>query len=105
MTEPPIPGLILAAVLMAGAVGLLSWWFVWRYSRVTWQRTPEGRHLMRLTVVLGLTYSATAVFYFVPLPPIAHALASLALFSVTAAEMWTRITLLHDAQRDHDAED
>lgn len=105
MNQPaPIPGLILAALIAAGAVALLSWWFVFAYARIRWNRTPEGRHLMRLTVYLALTFTCTVVFNVMPVPPIVGPLTSLVLFGALAAEIYTRITLLHDAQREADDE-
>ena len=98
--NPPVPGLMLAAIIEAGTVALLCWWFVWRYSRIKWRSTPEGRHVMRLTVVLGLTFTFTVLFNTIPVSLLLKALVSLVLFGAIAAEMWTRINLLADAQRD-----
>lgn len=98
----PIPGLLLAAVIEAGAVALLSWWFVFRYSRIHWKRTPEGRHLMRLTTIIGLTYTATVLSFVLPMTLLVRAIVSLVLFGAAAAEMWHRNALLHDAQHEHD---
>lgn len=102
MTEPPIPGLMLAALMEAGATAILCWWFVWRYSRVNWKRTAEGRHVMRLTVALGLMFTLTVAFNVAPVPLIWRAIASVVLFGFCGAEMYTRVNLLHEAQRDND---
>jgi hypothetical protein len=102
MNEPPVPGLMMAALMAASATALLCWWFVWRYSRINWKRTPEGRHVMRLTIALALMFTLTVAFNVAPVPVLWKAVASVVLFGAIGAEMWTRNTLLHDAQREDD---
>lgn len=104
---PPIPGLLIASGLVAATVSILAWWFVWRYSRVTWGRTGAGRHLMRFSIVIGLTYGMTAIFMgyglFVMAAPfpvlLGMTLAQLLLFGWAALEMYARNVLFTEAQR------
>lgn len=100
----PVAGLFVAAMGALIACAVLAWVFVWRYSRLTWRRTAEGRHLMRFTILLGLTFTTTAVLNVVPPPPIVSVSVSLVLFGAIAAELYTRIALLHEAQRDREGE-
>lgn len=103
MNEATVAGLMMAALIGLTACAGLTWWFVWRYSHVTWQDTPEGRHLMRFSTALAVTFTATLVLNVIPLPPIVGALTSVILFGVLAAEMYTRISLLAFAQREERA--
>lgn len=104
MNEPPVPGLMLAALLGVAACAVLTWLFVWRYSRVTWQDTPEGRHLMRFSALLGITFTATLVLNAVPTPAMVRGIISVLLFWALAAELWTRVALLTIAQREETAQ-
>lgn len=96
---PLLQGLVIASLLAAGLAGLLAFRFVFRYRRVNYKRTPEGRHLIRFTLMFGLTYVLTALM---PLSafvhPLVSVLVSLALFSWAALEMYARNALFTEAQ-------
>lgn len=100
-----VPGLFIAAMGALIACAVLGWWFAWRYSRTTFEDTPEGRHVLRFTILLAVTFTVTAVLQLVPVPPFVGVLASLVLFAAIGAELWTRITLLREAQRENDRRD
>ena len=99
MNEQPLPGLALASLFMAGVTAILAAVFAWRYSRVTWRRTGEGRHWMRFAWVVCLTYGLTVATYFLPIPILWLVWVQLGLFSWAAGEMWTRNVLFTEAQR------
>ena len=44
-------------MVLLGVCAVESWVFVWLYSRVAWAKSNEGRHLMRFTAILGLTFT------------------------------------------------
>ena len=99
MNQPPLPGLALASLFMAAVTAILAAVFAWRYSRVTWRRTGEGRHWMRFAWVVCLTYGLTVLTYFLPIPILWLVWVQLGLFSWAAGEMWTRNVLFTEAQR------
>ena len=93
---PPIPGLILAGAVLAVLCAIECWAFVVMYSRI--EKTPEGKHLFRLSVELGLVFTLTVVFAFVPGFLLVKALIQLVVFAAIAAELWVRIVLLRNNQ-------
>lgn len=96
---PPLPGLMMASLMVAGLVALLAFAFVLRYRRVDYKRTPEGRHLIRFTLLIGLTYGLTAALpLFAMVSPIVRVLVSLGLFGWAALEMYARNALFTEAQ-------
>ena len=95
---PPVPGLLLAGGIALLLCAVLAWTFVIRYFRRRWWETPEGRHLLRFTVILASTFTLTLVFAVVPLPPILEAVVQLVVFLAMAAELWHRNLLLTAAQ-------
>lgn len=99
MTGPSIPGLAIATLLVALTVSVLAFVFVFRYRRVTYRRTGEGRHVMRFSVVIGLTYGLTAASPLLQMVPLTVAiLVQLALFGWAALEMYGRNVLFTEAQ-------
>jgi hypothetical protein len=96
-------------VLTFIALGLIvlcavfGWTFVALYSRVQWWRTAEGRHLMKFTTVLSLTYTLTLLFHVVEPKMLTRLVLSIALFGWTAYELGNRIVLHLRAKREHEA--
>lgn len=98
MNEPPVPGLMLAALIMLCVCAVEAWTFVILYARVRWWSTAEGRHLMRFTAILAVTFTLSVAFNVLPIPPIVRALVSLLVFTVMAGEILARIQLLRHRQ-------
>jgi hypothetical protein len=90
---------ILAEVLM-GAVAVLGWLFVILYSRVRWYATPEGRHLMKFTTGLALTFSLSLLFQFTDPGRWTRVVLSITLFGWLAFELANRTRLHLRAQRE-----
>lgn len=81
---------------------VLAWVFAFRYSRVNWYSTPEGRQLMQTNVLLALLFSLTLLFQALhPKPPVGITL-SIALFGWAAYLLGNWIRLQRNAQRDRD---
>lgn len=97
---PPIPGLLLGALFVAIVCAIECWVFVWMYRKIN--KTPEGRHLYRLSILLGLTFTLTVGFQFLPDSAVAvfiAAVVQLLIFLAVCAELWVRIMLLVENQR------
>jgi len=86
------------AALIACAV--LGWLFVVLYSRVRWYATPEGRHLMKFTTALALTFSLSLLFAVLKPKPEVRAVLSIALFGWIAWELANRSRLHLRAKRE-----
>ena len=96
---PPLAGLLIASLMAAALVSLLAFAFVLRYRRVDYRRTPEGRHLIRFTLLIAFTYGLTAALPVLEVvPPLVRVLVSLGLFSWAALEMYARNALFTEAQ-------
>jgi hypothetical protein len=95
-----LTGLTLALVALCA---LFGWTFVVLYSRVQWWRSAEGRHLMKFTVVLSLTYTLSLLFQVVEPKILTRLLLSIALFGWTAYELGNRVLLHLRAKREHEA--
>ena len=90
---------ILAEVLM-GACAVLGWLFVILYSQVRWYVTPEGRHLMKFTTGLALTFSLSLLFQFADPGQLTRVVLSIALFGWLAFELANRTRLHLRARRE-----
>ena len=97
---PPVPGLLVAGVILCALSAALAWTFVVRYFRTRWWETPEGRHLMRFTLVLATTLTCTVAFAVFPIRPLFAAVLQVLLFGALSCELWLRNVLLGDAQRE-----
>ena len=86
------------ALLIACAV--LGWLFVILYSRVRWYATAEGRHLMKFTTALALTFSLTLLFAVLDPKPEVRAVLSIGLFGWIAWELANRSRLHLKARRE-----
>lgn len=90
--------LVLAAVfLVVAAVEATR--FAVRYSRTTWRRNREGRHLMRFTVALALALWGTLVLSVVPLPNWVQLVVGAGVYAWLAFELHHRNLLLTLNQR------
>lgn len=88
------------AIGLLALCGLLGWTFVVLYSRVTWYKSAEGRHLMKFTVCLALMYSLSILFLVVDPKPLTRVVLSILLFGWTAWELGNRIRLHLRAKRE-----
>jgi len=88
------------AVALLVACSVLGWTFVILYSRVRWYSSQVGRHLMRFTIELSLTFSLTLLNYAIHLRPMTRAVLSVALFGLIAWDLGTRIRLHLAARRE-----
>ena len=86
-----------ALLILCAALG---WLFVILYSRVRWFATAEGRHLMKFTIALSLTYSLSLLFAVVHPKPLTRVVLSIALFGWTAWELGNRSRLHLRAKRE-----
>lgn len=73
--------------------------FAVRYSRTTWRRTREGRHLMRFTVALAIALWGTLILAVVPLPDWLELLIGVGVYAWLAFELNRRNLLLTWNQR------
>lgn len=78
-----------------------AWVFVVLYSRVRWYGSPEGRHLMKFTAALALTFSLTLLFALVHPEPMMRAVLSIAVFGWIGWELGNRIRLHLRAKREN----
>ena len=92
--------LTVVAVSLLVLCAVLGWVFVILYSRVSWYASPEGRHLMKFTMVLSLTYTLSLLFAMVDPKPLTRVLLSVILFGWTAWELGNRIRLHLRAKRE-----
>ena len=81
----------------------LSWVFVARFSRVAWWVTPEGRHLMKFTAALALTFTLSLLFAIVDPKILTRLLLTIGLFGWIAVELANRIRLQGVAKREVEA--
>jgi hypothetical protein len=95
--------LMMLAFALLAANAVLAWAFVGFYSRVRWNATREGRHLMRFTLILALMFTMTLAFNVVRVPFLVRAVISLALFAGSAYELGNRLRLERRAQRERAA--
>lgn len=96
---PPIPGLLVGALVVAMVAALECWVFVVMYRKT--EKGPEGRHLFRSSLLLAVTFTLTVVFQFLGTNywvVLVAACIQLVVFLGVAAEMWVRITLLREAR-------
>ena len=91
--------LALALVLLVYCAGAYTVFAV-RYSRLTWRRTREGRHLMGQSIVLAALLWATLVLAAVPVPAWAGLAVQVVLFAWLAFEATRRNRLLSLNQRE-----
>ncbi|GAB3884630.1 hypothetical protein [Terrabacter terrigena] len=107
---PPIPGLLMAGLLLDVICALECWVFVWMYRPI--KKSPEGRHLYRLSRLLGIIFTLTVAFAWLPALAfnlggmraliavmLGGALVQIVLLVYMAAELWVRIDLLRTNQR------
>jgi amino acid transporter len=93
-------------VLLAASLALLVYCataytvFAVRYSRLTWRRTREGRHLMGQSIVLAALLWATLLAAAVPLPLWLALAVQVVLFAWLAFEATRRNRLLSLNQRE-----
>lgn len=99
-----VSGFLVAAMGALGLCAVLPWVFVTLYARLPWRRTAEGRHLMRMTTIMGVMFTASFVLNIAPLPPLWQAIVALVVFSAMAFELWARVALLLRAQRERDGQ-
>lgn len=95
-----IHALTVLAVSLLVLCAVLGWAFVVLYSRVNWYASAEGRHLMKFTTVLSLTYTLSLLFAAVDPKPLTRFLLSVILFGWTAWELGNRIRLHLRAKRE-----
>lgn len=89
------------ATILRVEAAVVAWVFVARFSRVTWWRTDEGRHLMAFTVLVALFMTfASTVSIFGPYPGID--LVALGLYGLLVTMLWDRNLLFSHAQHDAD---
>lgn len=89
------------ATVLRVEAAVIAWVFVARYSRVTWHRTEEGRHLMAFTVLVALFMTfASVVSLYGPYPGMD--LVALGLYGLLVAMLWDRNLLFSHAQHEHD---
>ena len=79
---------------------VLGWVFVARFSRVEWWVTPEGRHLMKFTAALALTFTLSLLFAIVDPKILTRLLLTIGLFGWIAWELANRIRLQVSAKRE-----
>lgn len=97
---PPIPGLLVGSLVLAVVCAIECWVFVVMYRKV--HKTAEGRHLYRLSIALGATFTLTVLFQFLSASywtVLAAALIQLLVFLAVAAELWVRINLFIENRR------
>jgi hypothetical protein len=92
--------LVVAAEVLLVACALLGWLFVILYSRVRWYVTPEGRHLMKFTTALALTFSLSVLFQLIHPTLPTRAVLSVVLFGWIAWELGNRVRLHLRAKRE-----
>ena len=92
--------LTVLAVSLLVLCAALGWVFVILYARVNWYATAEGRHLMKFTTVLSLTYTLSLLFAVIDPKPLTRVLLSAILFGWTAWELGNRIRLHLRAKRE-----
>lgn len=85
---------------LAIACAVLGWVFVMLYSRVHWWKSPEGKHLMRFTTALALTFSLVVVFRVVRPDPLTGRALAVFLYGWIATELAVRVGLLLRARRE-----
>lgn len=98
---PPIPGLLMGALVVAIVCALECWVFVAMYRPIV--KSPEGRHLYRLSILLGAAFTLTVGFQVIPETYyfiLAAAVVQLLLYLAVSAELWVRIQLLRENQRE-----
>lgn len=95
--------LVFVALGLLALCALLAWAFVFRYSRVRWHATAEGRHLMKFTIILALMFSLTLLFQVLQPKPLTVVTLSILLFGWAAFELGNRIRLQRVAQREAQA--
>jgi hypothetical protein len=91
--------LIVVALVALAVCAVEAWTFVYRYSQLEWRLTPVGRHLMRLTALLAITYTLTLVFQLVAVAPVVGVAITATVFGLMAVELGVRLWLLIKAQR------
>ena len=92
--------LTIAAEVLMAACALFGWVFVGLYSRVRWYATAEGRHLMKFTIALSLTFTLSLLFQVAQPKLLVRVLLSIGLFGWIAWELATRIRLHLAARRE-----
>ena len=93
------PFLIALAVLFLLVAAVEATRFAVRYSRTTWRRNREGRHLMRFTVALAIALWGTLILSVVPLPDWLELVVGVGVYAWLAFELHHRNTLLTLNQR------
>jgi len=92
--------LYVVALALLTACAVFGWLFVALYSRVRWYATPEGRHLMKFTTALALTFSLVLLFQAVKPKPLTSLALSIALYGWIAWELANRVRLHLKAKRE-----
>jgi len=88
------------AIVLLALCAAFGWLFVALYSRVRWFATAEGRHLMKFTIALSLTYTLSLLFMVVQPKPLTRVVLSIGLFGWTAWELGNRSRLHLRAKRE-----
>lgn len=91
--------LIVLAVLFLVVAAVEASRFAVRYSRTTWRRNREGRHLMRFTVALAIALWGTLILSVVPLPDWLELLIGVGVYAWLAFELHHRNRLFTWNQR------
>lgn len=92
--------LSLAKAVLIVLCAVLAWVFVVRYSRLEWESTREGAHLMRFTLVVALVLTVWGLFRVFPVWPDMREAVGVLLFAWVAYELATRLNLLETAQQE-----
>lgn len=80
---------------------VLAWAFVWRFSRVNWQGSYEGRHMMGFTLIVAIFMTfATSVTLFGKYPGVD--VVAVALYGWLAWLLWERHRLFSLAQKERE---
>ena len=97
---------ILRVVVLSlmSACAVLSWLFVFIYSGTTWWENAYGRHLMRLTAIIGATYTHTVLASLLDMKPLTRLTIWVILTVLSAAEIGNRIRLLMLSRHEAEAE-
>lgn len=92
----------IVATILAQVIALDSFLFYRQYRRVKWNSSPWGRHIMRLCLMLGITFEAVVIVNLLRMadahPIKAIAVLTLIMYSAIAAEVHNRRFLEKRAQ-------
>lgn len=88
-------------LVLRAACAVAAWLFVWRFSRVNWRSTHEGRHIMGYTFITAIFMTlATAVTFFGHFRGIE--VVTIALYGWLLELLWERHYLFTQGQKDRE---